>query len=166
MYSGNMQGVPLSPTWMLMLTHDTRVFYSNSLQIQCWRYNKMVLWFKQHCSGVQGQAVQQLSMTADGTEAVQEWWTIDEKKKWGGMLVHYRILMASSRCFHASFKKSIHSFSLVSYPLRWEKKKKKGGRDCTRELQMLRRLFVGYGRASCYFLAELYLLFVMNWGLL
>ena len=33
------------------------------------------------------------------------------------------------------------------------------------KLQMLRRLFVGYGRASCYFLAEPYLLFVMDWGL-
>ena len=38
-------------------------------------------------------------------------------------------------------------------------KKKK---DYTRELQLLRRLNVGNGRTRCYFLAELYLLFVMN----
>ena len=31
--------------------------------------------------------------------------------------------MASSRCFNASFKESIHSFFLVSYPLRCGKKK-------------------------------------------
>ena len=36
------------------------------------------------------------------------------------------------------------------------------GGDYTRELQMLRRLFVGNGRTRCYFLAELYLLFMMD----
>ena len=42
-------------------------------------------------------------------------------------------------------------------------KKKGGGRkDYTRELQLLRRLFVGFGRACCYFLAVLYLLIEMD----
>ena len=44
------------------------------------------------------------------------------------------------------------------------KKKKIGGRrkDHTRELQLLRRLFVGFGRAYCYFHAGLYLLIEMD----
>ena len=68
----------------------------------------------------------------------------------------------------ASIKKNTRPFSTVPSSRRCCSlpKKKKRKRDHTRELQMLRRLFVGKGRAGCYFLAVLYLLFVMYWWLL
>ena len=76
-----------------------------------------------------------------------------------------------SWCFNVSVKENTHFFlGLVPTPLmnqnkkKRKKKKKKGGgkKNYTRELQLLRRLFIGYGRACCYFLAVLYLLIEMD----
>ena len=46
------------------------------------------------------------------------------------------------------------------------KKKKKKTSGLHTQAQMLRRLFVGYDRACCYFLSVLYLLIELHWGLL
>ena len=71
-----------------------------------------------------------------------------------------------SWCFNVSVKEHTHFFlGLVPTPL-MPQKKRGGRKDYTRELQLLRRLFVGFGRACCYFLAVLYLLIEMDWGLL
>ena len=68
-----------------------------------------------------------------------------------------------SWCFNVSVKEHTHFFlGLVPTPLMPKKKKGGGRKDHTRELQLLRRLFVGFGRACCYFLAVLYLLIEMD----
>ena len=95
-------------------------------------------------------------------------WSAWQKKKEMRMLVHCRILLAFSiSLLDVCIKEIARFFSFVALPTTlladpsWFEKK-----NHTREMQMLRRLFVGNGRARCYFLAELYLLLVMDWRLL
>ena len=52
-------------------------------------------------------------------------------------------------------------FACTGADASWFAQKKKK----TREMQLLRRLTVGNGRTRCYFPAQLYLLFMMDWSL-
>ena len=68
-------------------------------------------------------------------------------------------LMRVSRRLLAFLHCPIPTTLLVDAPVVRPTQKKN---DYTRELQLPRRLIVGNGRTRCYFLAELYLLFVMD----